>query len=61
MLQSQQNRQTVERGLQIINNRVALLIKDEERMNKLIEETRKRAQKLQKIKEESEQGYLTRL
>jgi hypothetical protein len=37
------------------------LLKDEERMNRLIEETRKRAQKLQKIKEESEQGYLQRL
>lgn len=36
-------------------------MKDEERMTRLIEETRKRAQKLQKIKEESEQGYLTRL
>jgi hypothetical protein len=36
-------------------------MKDEERMNRLIEETRKRAQKLQKIKEESEQGYLSRL
>lgn len=44
LLQSKYNRQTVERGLMLIENRVKLLSKDEEKITRMISETRRKAQ-----------------
>lgn len=60
-MQSNLTRQSVEHGLSMINNRVSLLQKEEDRLLKMITETRRKAQRLSEIKERNDSDYRSKV